>query len=545
MKNIFSKTSSSKVIQILLVEDEKIIALNLKESLESLGYAVPAIATSGEKAIQKATQLRPDLVLMDIRLKGKLDGIQAAQEIWERLQIPVIYVTGHSDQGTLARAKITAPFGYILKPVNEQGLSVAIEIALQRYEREQLLTAILRGMGDGAIVIDTQKRIQFLNSVAESLTGWQLSEARDRPLTEVFQLVDEQTQQPLENFVTPALQEGIIVYLEDPILLVSKNGTTIPIADSIAPIRDNKGVISGAVVLFRDITQRRMAEERNLALERARHLELQMAELQRLDQLKDDFLSTVSHELRTPLSNIKIAVRLLETVLDQKGLLGSETRSDSGAMVRYLTILRDQCNQELKLVNDLLDMRSLEAETYPLELTAIDLQTLIPHIVDNFHDRAQAKQQTFQVRLPPDLPPLVSDKSSLSRIVSELLNNACKYTPTGEQIEITAHSLPREAFSLGDAEPSSTLGGIHITVSNSGVEIPPAELARIFDPFYRVPNNNPWKQGGTGLGLALARKLVTTLQGTLEVTSDCGWTRFAIAIPTLEGLVQEVDNDDT
>lgn len=530
MNRTLAKIQSPKTIQILVVEDETIIALNLKESLESLGYAVVGIATSGEKAVEKATKFRPDLVLMDIRLKGSMDGIAAAQQIWERFSIPAIYVTGHSDQSTLERAKVTAPFGYILKPVKEQELYVAIETALQRYEREHLLSAILKGMGDGVIVVNPQSRIQFLNPVAESLTGWQMCEARDRELTEVFNVVDEKTQQPVNYLVSAAIQQNTTVYLEDGIVLITKSGITIPIADSAAPIKDNKGAITGIVLVFRDITQRRLAEERNLAMERARQLELQMAELQRLNQLKEDFLNTISHELRTPLSNIKMAVRLLETFLNQRGLLSSETLSDSQSMARYLNILQDQCNQELNLVNDLLDMRSLDAGAYPLELSSIQLQDWIPNLIESFQARFQQQQQSVQISIASELPPLVSDMPIFSRILRELLNNACKYTPAGEQIVVTAQPL------LGESVP---LGGVQLSVSNSGVELPTEELSRIFDPFYRIPRNDPWKHGGTGLGLALVRKLVHRLQGTINVTSSQGWTTFMVEIPNLESSLEE------
>ena len=519
------KIKLSKTIQILVVEDETIIALNLKESLESLGYTVVGIAASGEKAIEKATKYRPDLVLMDIRIKGNMDGISTAQQIWESCSIPAIYVTGHSDRSTLERAKVTAPFGYLLKPVKEQELYIAIETALQRYEREHLLSAILKGMGDGVIVVNPQSQIQFLNRVAESLTGWQLSQARDRELTEVFNVVNEQTQQPVNHLVSAVLQQDTTVYLEDNVVLISKSGTTIPIADSAAPIKDNKGAIAGIVLVFRDITQRRLAQERNLAMERARQLELQMVELQRLNQLKEDFLNTVSHELRTPLSNIKMAVRLLETFLNQRGLLTSETLYDSQSMARYLTILQDQCDRELNLVNDLLDMRSLDADAYPLELTPIQLQDWIPNLMESFQARFHQQQQSWQISLPSELPPLISDLSVFSRILRELLNNACKYTPAGQQIAIAAQSI---------ASANSSLGGVHLSVSNSGVELPTEELSRIFDPFYRIPKNDPWKHGGTGLGLALVRKLVHRLQGEINVTSTQGWTTFMVEIPNLE-----------
>ena len=130
MGSTVSNTDAPCPIEILVVEDEYILAMNLKESLESFGYLVQDITDSAETAIEKATQLRPTLILMDIRLRGKMDGIQAAEQIWNRLKIPIIYLTGHSDKSTVERAKLTFPFGYILKPVREQELYAAIQTAL-------------------------------------------------------------------------------------------------------------------------------------------------------------------------------------------------------------------------------------------------------------------------------------------------------------------------------------------------------------------------------------------------------------------------------
>jgi PAS domain S-box-containing protein len=534
-----------------VVEDERIIALNLKENLESLGYAVPAIAATGEQAIAAATDLQPDLVLMDIRLKGAMDGIQAAEQIWERLQIPIIYVTGHSDRSTLERAKVTTPFGYVLKPVKERELYVAIETALQRYEREQLLAAIFRGMGDGVIVVDPNCRVRYLNQVAGVLTGWDQLEARDRPLTEVFRIIHEDTQQPMENPVAAALQQDTILYLQERALLMSRNGNIIPISDSVAPLRDNKGNITGAVMVFRDDTQRRLVEERNLAMERARQLEVQTAELQRLSELKDDFLATVSHELRTPLANIKLAVHMLEVTLDQQGVLSREFASDDNPIVRYLKILRDQCNQELSLVNDLLDLQRLNADTYVLELTTIRLQDWIPHVAEGFDEQIRQNQQSLQLNIAVDLPPLVSDAPSLTRILTELLTNACKYTPPGGTISITCAMVSQtteqppspeqletgalvqgaDALDTSGETPVSLM--FQLIVSNSGVEIPTEEQCRIFDPFYRIPRSDRWKHGGTGLGLALVKKLVAQLQGEISLTSQDNSTTFQVQFPAI------------
>ncbi|MEA5626488.1 response regulator [Nostoc sp. UHCC 0251] len=554
MISILSNTQKKEAVRVLVVEDEYILALNLQENLESLGYTVLDIADTGEAAIEKATELRPNLILMDIRLRGEMDGIQASERIWQNLQIPVIYFTGHSDKSTVERATLTSPFGYILKPIKEQELYVAIQTALNRYDREQFLSSVLRGMGDGVIVVDTQLHIKYINQVAEALTGWRWNEAKDKMLTEVMKLIDEQTQLTVENPIITALQQETIIYLGSRVLLISKDGTTIPVADSATPLRDNKGVITGAVLVFRDDTQRRLTEERNLATERTQQLEIQVAELQRLNQLKEDFLATTSHEMRTPLSNIKMAISVLENILDRQGILNLKPPSPSESVARYLTILRDQCEQELDLVDDLLHMRMIDADVYPLELTSIRLQNWLSHVIEGFEARIRAKQQILQVTISPDLPALVSDLASLTEIISELLNNACKCSPNHEKITVTAEFIsPTKSLVNDDAESGVSnnfqVPYFQITIGNSGVEIPIKEQSRIFDPFYQISRSETqeqsqrfdqfyeinqsdrWQNNGTGLGLALVKKLVEYLQGTIEVNSSQGWTTFTVQLP--------------
>jgi PAS domain S-box-containing protein len=554
MIDTLSNTPAKDIVSILIAEDEYILALNLQESLESLGYSVLDIANSGESAIEKATELLPNLILMDIRLRGEMDGIEAAEKIWLRLQIPVIYVTGHSDKSTVERATLTSPFGYILKPIKEQELYVAIQTALNRYSREQFLSSVLRGMGDGVIVVDTELHIKYINQVAETITGWRWNEAKDKMLTEVMKLIDEQTQLTVDNPIIAALQQETIIYLASGILLVTKNGTTVPIADSATPLRDHHGVTTGAVIVFRDDTQRRLVEERNLAAERARQLEIQVVELEKLNKLKEDFLVTTSHEMRTPLSNIKMAINVLEDILDRQQFFNPETPFQSNIVERYLSIMREQCEQELDLVDDLLYMRMIDADSYPLELTLIQLQNWLPHLAENFEARIREKQQILEITVSPDLPALVSDTASLTEIICELLNNACKYTPNNEQIRINI-DIVYLTKTLGnqDAESSelnnSPVPYSQITISNSGIEISPEEQSRIFDPFYRIPENKIQEQSqvfddisqivlsdrrkyaSTGLGLALIKRLVQYLEGTIEVSSSQGWTSFIVKLP--------------
>ncbi len=122
--------------RILVVEDEAIVAKDVQSRLEGLGYAVIGIAASGEQAVSKAMETQPDLVLMDIRLKGQMDGVEAAGQIRDRFNIPVVYVTAYADDDTLRRAKITQPFGYILKPFETRELHTTIEMALYKHQLE-------------------------------------------------------------------------------------------------------------------------------------------------------------------------------------------------------------------------------------------------------------------------------------------------------------------------------------------------------------------------------------------------------------------------
>ncbi|OCQ97190.1 hybrid sensor histidine kinase/response regulator [Nostoc sp. MBR 210] len=550
MMTISSDTSTTKTVKVLVVEDEYILAINLQESLEALGYTVVDIADTAEDAIEKATALRPNLILMDIRLRGESDGIQAAEAIWNSLQIPIIYVTGHSDQSTVERATLTFPFGYILKPIRDQELYVAIQTALNRYEREQFLSTVLRGMGDGVIVVDPQLQIKYMNQVAETLTGWQLQEGKNQLLEKIFSLVDEQTKVPVSNPIHAALEQETTVYLSDRTLLITKDKKTIPIADSAAPLRDNQGKITGAVLVFRDDTQRRLSQERNLANERARQLEIQMAELQRLNQLKEDFLAATSHEMRTPLSNIKMAITMLESILDRRRMVQSGKPPELNAVARYINILRYECERELNLVDDLLNMRFVDADMYPLELTSIRLQDWLPHITESYQDLAQTQQQILKVEVPPDLPNITTDLAILTRIFSELFINACKHTPLGESITVgvqltTISNQPNSPEKL----PDVPISAVEIIVSNSGIEIPSTEQSQIFEPFYRISQNQNQDKlsifdytyqvlqdestfnSGTGLGLTLVKKLVEYLQGNITVTSSQGWTRFIVQLP--------------
>lgn len=238
----------------------------------------------------------------------------------------------------------------------------------------------------------------------------------------------------------------------------------------------------------------------------------QVVELERLNRLKDDFLSTVSHELRTPMSNIKMATQMLEITLGNLGILTDE----STPINRYFNVLREEGQREINLINDLLDLTRVDAGMETLNFTTVDLPLYLPPLIRPFVERTRQQNQQFVLQIPTDLPPLTTDLSYLDRTLSELLHNACKYTP------------PQETITLS-AEATST--DLMIQVTNSGVEIPAVEYDRVFDRFYRIPNNDPWKHGGTGLGLALVKKLVERLGGTIGIESGNSQTTFMLTFP--------------
>jgi two-component system CheB/CheR fusion protein len=277
------------------------------------------------------------------------------------------------------------------------------------------------------------------------------------------------------------------------------------------------GLDSMVLLALEDITMRKQAEQ-VMADDYNQKLQQQIQELQRLNQLKDDFLSTISHELRTPLTNIRMAAQMLEVSLDNLD-------SRSGKLHPphyYLNILKEECKREISLINDLLELAFLESEiNSPTPSVQINFQSRISDIIEPFESRIQEHEQKLVLQLPPDLPPLISDLHLVKRILRELLHNACKYTPQGETIRLEFVAL---APTKGD--PS-----LQITVCNSGIEIPASELPHIFDKFYRIPSHDPWKQGGTGLGLALVKSMVTQLKGTIEASSGNGETCFQLTFP--------------
>jgi PAS domain S-box-containing protein len=257
----------SRKTRVLIVEDERIAAEDLRMTLEGLGFETAGVVASGEDALVRAETGHPDLVLMDIVLKGKLNGIGTALELRRRHDLPVIYITAYSDPDTIERVKESQPYGYIHKPFDFRELQVVIETALIKHriektlrEREEWFSTTLKSIGDGVIAVDPAGKVTFMNRVAESLTGWTLAEAQGESIERVFRIVNDRTLRPVENPAQKVLRAGRVVRLANHTLLIRRNGSSVPIDDSGAPIRNDRAEITGVVLVFKDITEKKEIE---------------------------------------------------------------------------------------------------------------------------------------------------------------------------------------------------------------------------------------------------------------------------------------------
>lgn len=263
-KNDITEKKSS----IFIVEDELLTAENIKVTLKKLGYSVTGIATCATEAISMVKENQPDLILMDIMLKGTINGIETAKRIQSFTDVPIIYLTAYSDVDTINQAKETTPFGYIVKPFENKDLYTAIEMSLYRHsmerklkENEESLSTTLNSIGDGVIATDPNGLIERMNPVAEKMCGWKIDEAKGKKLEVVFNIINAETRRPIANPVNKVLSTGKNVHLANHTVLINKDGTEKHISDCASPIRNSKGEITGVVLVFSDVTEAYQARE--------------------------------------------------------------------------------------------------------------------------------------------------------------------------------------------------------------------------------------------------------------------------------------------
>ncbi len=486
--------------RILVVEDESIVAEDMRRSLENMGYSVSAVVASGEEAIMKAREENPDLILMDIVLKGDMDGIEAAHHISSQLCIPVVYLTAYADDTKLQRALITEPYGYILKPFEEKELHSTIEMALYKHkmekklrESEQWLSTTLKSIGDGVIATDTAEIITFMNFVAEKLTGWSREEAVGRRLSEVFNIINEETRVRCENPFEKIIKTGGIVGLANNTVLVAKDGTERLIADSGAPICDEAHRILGTVLVFRDITEKRKMEEAILKLKTE----------------KMDSISILAGGIAHDFNNILTAILGNINLAKMHAMPGDE----------IFKILAEAEKASLRARNLTQQLLMFSREGVPVKRPAS-----MPELLQDTAEFAlRGSSVKCEFCIPDNLWSVTIDAGQISQVINNLVINAEQAMPEGGVIRVCAENV-----FAGEEEglPLKQANYVKISIQDQGIGIPREHLQRIFDPYFTT------KQKGSGLGLATSYNIIKNHDGHLDVISELGvGTTFYMWLP--------------
>jgi len=506
--------------QILVVEDETVIARDLRATLVELGYTVPPPVPSGERALEAVASQRPDLVLMDIRIQGDLDGIDTAALIRDNANTPVVFLTAHADETTVARAKASGAYGYIVKPYTDRDLRSAIEVALQKHEVEQRLVkrgrwfaTTLASIGDAVVATSMEQKVTFMNAVAERVTGWKASSAIGRRFTDVLPLVDEKTGASMEAPLARALREGSSVDLQRGIALSLPGGERRAIEDSAAPIFDD-GKMVGGVMVFRDVTERRQLEER-------------LAQAERLASL-GTLSAGMAHEINNPLTyvlaNVSFASEVVEDVQKQlRALGGAETDAAAARLHVLVDALRDAREGSLRvqrIVHDLKRFGRLDVA----DVEPIDLRVVLESAV-----RMTEKVLRQHAGLSHDYQPtpvVDANEGQLIQVFVNLLMNAAQAQPE-EHVEQNKIVVATYTDAAGRAVAE---------VRDSGPGIPEELQRRIFDPFFTT---KPVGQG-SGLGLSIAHSIVESLGGEITVASEeRAGTVFRVALPAAKSSSSE------
>jgi len=521
--------------RILIVEDEGIVALDIQQMLKGLGFAAIDSASTGEEAIEKAYDINPDLVLMDIMLGGEIDGITAAERIKECFDIPIIYITAYADETTLHRAKLTEPYGYIVKPFKEKELHITIDMALYKHkmqkklkESQKWLSTTLNSIGDAVITADNNGIITFINPVAQQLTGRKEEEAIGKKLAEVFNIINKDTRKPVENPAEKVLMDGITRGLGNHTILISNDGTETPIDDSAAPIKDSNGNILGVILVFRDITEREKAEQERetmiKALKESEERYRKIAkDLQEADERKNEFLAVLSHELRNPLTTISNSLQILEQATPGKD-----------QAIRAQNVIKRQIRQLSRLVDDLLDITRITQNRIELKKKRFDLIELVRRTVEDHRPVFQKNGLYLEAELPSCAVFINADEARIMQVIGNLLHNAAKFTDKGGRTRVFVN-----------CDASQKQAAIHVV--DSGIGLEPDMLSSIFEPFVQAPKTLDRSYGGLGLGLALSKVLIEMHGGTISARSEGlgKGSEFIVHLPiedTLKDNVQVTPN---
>ena len=500
--------------QILVVEDERIVAENIRNNLNKLGYGVPAVVASGEEAVQLAGEMRPDLVLMDINLAGEVDGVEAAEQIRARFDIPVIYLTGYTDEVTVERARVSVPLGYLVKPVGATDLRGAIEVALYRHEMDRKLKeseenfrALANSANDGIVIVTSDGLLVYANEQAADMTGYRVDELLEMRMKDVahpdeLRKWETRFQQRLAGQAPPNQYETAVI---------RKAGGVVPV-EVTAARTVWRGQPAGVIVV-RDITERKRREE-------------QLVQAQKMETI-GRLAGGIAHEFNNTLTSITGYARFVEEALPS----GSAVRGDIEQVLKGAERLAGLTRRLLAF------SRRQMIRPRPLDLTDLVLdmgETLRVLIGENVE---------LVLPLAPDPGLVKADRGQIEQVLLNLVMNARDAMPDGGRLTIEMANVTLDEHDL-QAHPDMVAGEyVMLAVSDTGVGMTEEVKSHLFEPFFTT------KEFGqsAGLGLAAAYGIIKQHGGDMWVYSEQGkGARFELYLPQVEKpAAVEVERDTT
>lgn len=514
--------------RILIVEDDTLIAQELEIRLLDLGYAVVGMASSGKAAIALARECQPGLVLMDIILQGEMDGIEAAEEITRRMLIPVIYLTAFTDKETLQRAKITEPYGYIVKPFTERELQANIEMALYKHQSESKLRMIEKwfgasmfGVGEGVVAMkNTDGTITYINRVAEMMTGWVNGKAIGRKLDEVLHFVEQEGQASCENPVSRILEEGLVTEMDKDLFIINGQNETIPVAYSGACVRDGNDNPVGVVLVLRDISEHKRTEE---LLHKSEAELLQSQKMDTVGQLAGGIAHDFNNELTVISGCTETLLRRAELDESSKELLNEilDASKRSASLTRQLLIFSRK--------------QIVKPEVLDVNAVVVNNENMLRRLIG---ERVSLTTDLTAVKVG-----VKADFNQMEQIIMNLVVNARDSMPDGGEINIKTRYTDLDA-SYVLTHPDVTPGSYFLLeVSDTGCGMSAEVKEHLFEPFFTTKESGK----GTGLGLATVYGVVKRLAGHIDTLSetDRGTTIMVYLPTTAEKLKDAASLDET
>jgi hypothetical protein len=477
----------NKSCKVLVVEDEGLIANDISNRLTALGYEVVGTVGTAEEALEKAADA--DLVLMDIRIDGPVDGVEAAARIREQYHVPVVFLTAHSDRPTLDRAKVTGAFGYLVKPIAHASLNTAIEIARYKHQmerkleqREALLRTTLGSVADAVVVTDHLSRVLMLNAAAERLTGWTHAEAEGKPVLRVLGLVDVESGEPAEDPVPLAILKDRVMPLDQTWQLVSRSGFQMRIEGSAAPVKAS-GIAVGTVLTFRDVSARLWEEK-------------QLRQAQKVDAA-GRMAARVSDEYTALLANIRNQSELLLRQFGEysPARLSIEEIQESAAAAEALT-------------RRLTRFGTRQATGQPEVLSLNAMLRRMSKLIES----VAGPRIELAIRPSPAAGKIRVDAAQMEQAIMNLVLHACALMPEGGKLLIETGNTDLPRF-------DSAAGYVNLNVVHTGQEPDPDKL---FEPS---------SIAGDGLALAMVHGIVTEHAGYISAKATSIGCRFELLLP--------------